>query len=73
MVILEIDFKSLDDKIVNSAVSLLKPKQKNVKCILRSSGSIFEKVLFERETSLYKYTRSNRRWSSEREGKTFYA
>ena len=52
MVILENDFKSLDDKIVNSVISLLKPKQKNVKCILRSSGSIFKRVLLERETSL---------------------
>ena len=31
MVILEFDFKSLDDKIVNSAVSLLKTQAKNVK------------------------------------------
>ena len=52
MVILEIDFKSLDDKNVNSVVSLLKPKQKNVKYILRSSGSIFKRVLLDRETSL---------------------
>ena len=33
MVILEFDFKSLDDKIVNSAVSLLKTQAKNVKFI----------------------------------------
>ena len=33
MVILEFDFKSLDDKIVNSAVSLLKTQAKNVKVI----------------------------------------
>ena len=42
MVILEIDFKSLDDKIVNSAVSLLKTQAKNVKTILRCSSIIFE-------------------------------
>ena len=34
MVILEFDFKSLDDKIVNSAVSLVKTQAKNVKVIL---------------------------------------
>ena len=34
MVILEFDFKSLDDKIVNSTVSLLKTQAKNVKFIL---------------------------------------
>ena len=33
MVILKFDFKSLDDKIVNSAVSLLKTQAKNVKFI----------------------------------------
>ena len=33
MVILEFDFKSLDDKIVNSVVSLLKTQAKNVKFI----------------------------------------
>ena len=33
MVILEFDFKSLDDKFVNSAVSLLKTQAKNVKVI----------------------------------------
>ena len=33
MVILEFDFKSLDDKIVNSIVSLLKTQAKNVKFI----------------------------------------
>ena len=33
MVILEFDFQLLDDKIVNSAVSLLKTQAKNVKVI----------------------------------------
>ena len=50
MVILEFDFKSLDDKIVNSAVSLLKTqaKKKNVKFIWRCSSFHFESFL-ERE------------------------
>ena len=34
MVILKFDFKSLDDKIVNSVVSLLKTQAKNMKFIL---------------------------------------
>ena len=33
MVILEFDFKSLDDKTINSVVSLLKTQAKNVKVI----------------------------------------
>ena len=41
MVILEFDFKSLDDKIVNSAVSLLKTQAKNVKFILKCSSLHF--------------------------------
>ena len=46
MVILEFDFKSLNDKIVNSASSPSKVKSKNVRTILlRSSGHFFERFL----------------------------
>ena len=38
MGIIEIDFKSLDDKIVNSVVSLLKTQAKNVKLIFGCSS-----------------------------------
>ena len=48
MVILEFDFKSLDDKIVNSVVSLLKT-QANVKFIFgRCSNLSFESFFRER-------------------------
>ena len=56
MVIMEFDFKSLKDKIVNSPSSPSLNQKKNVVGgwggILRSSGFIFERILLERETSL---------------------
>ena len=48
MVILEFDFKSLDDKIVNSAVSLLKTQTKNMKFIFEMQYLPFCELL-ERE------------------------
>ena len=73
MVILEFDFKSLNDKIVNSASSPSKEQKENVRCRFSDSSHFFERILERDSTSLYKYTRSNRRRSSGREGKTFYA
>ena len=48
MVILEFDFKSLDDKIVNSAVSLLKTQAKNVKLIFGDAVASILRVFRER-------------------------
>ena len=48
MVILKFDFKSLDDKIVNSAVSLLKTQAKNVKLIEGCSELHFWELFRER-------------------------
>ena len=52
MVIMGFDFLVTKRQKCNSASSPSKAKAKNVKCIWRSSGSIFERVLLERETSL---------------------
>ena len=53
MVIIEFDFKSLKNKIVNSPSSPSLSQKKNVGGhFLRSSGFIFETILLERETSL---------------------
>ena len=48
MVILEFDFKSLDDKIVNSDVSLLKTQAKNVKLIFGDAVASILRAFRER-------------------------
>ena len=75
MVIMGFDFKSLKFEIMNSSsFPSLSQKKKHGEGILDPVACFFfERTLLERETSLSKYTRSNRWRSSEREGKTFYA
>ena len=74
MVIMGFDFKSLLDEIKNSLLLHLKQKEKNVRGIgWRCSSLLFGRILERKRASLYKYTRSDRRRSSEQEGKTFYA
>ena len=51
MVILEFDFKSLNDKIVNSASSPSKEQKENVRCRFSDSSHFFERIL-ERERAL---------------------
>ena len=52
MVILEFDFKSLNDKIVNSASSPSKEQKGNVRCRFLDSSHFFERILERESTSL---------------------
>ena len=52
MVILEFDFKSLNDKIVNSAVSLLMTQAKTRDGHFSYISHVFERILERERTSL---------------------
>ena len=71
---MKFDFKALNDKIVNSAVSNLLKRPKNVMNQHPSSSSHFWVFsLRERNFSLKKYGESDRRQASGQEGEMLYA